>query len=146
MSQQVRSDTDRGSPPPRRHFRQLKRLILRFGCWVQRIIRGIRVPEQAYCCFRSPMADQALLARCFVRLGMLESAMKQYFLAGRSDRYLEDLYDLGLKFEAAGDRRNARACWEEVYATDIRFKDVRARICSSPYPESTQAHLLRSHL
>lgn len=81
--------------------------------------------------YRSKEEIYVLLARCFVRMGMLEAAMKQYLLAGRSEKHLEDLYDLGLKFEAAEDARNARACWEEVYATDIRFKDVAARICSS---------------
>ena len=82
--------------------------------------------------YRSKEEIYVLLARCFVRMGRLEAAMKQYLLAGRSDKHLDDLYDLGLKFEAAGDQRNAHACWEEVYATDIRFKDVAARIYSSP--------------
>lgn len=78
--------------------------------------------------YRSKEEIYVLLAHCFVRLGMLEAAMKQYLLAGRSEKHLDDLYDLGLKFEATGEQRNARACWEEVYATDIHFKDVATKI------------------
>jgi tetratricopeptide (TPR) repeat protein len=87
--------------------------------------------------YRSKEEIYVLQARCFVRMGMLEAAMKQYLLAGRSEKNLDDLYDLALKFEAAGDARNARACWEDVYATDIRFKDVATRICSAPFVTST---------
>jgi tetratricopeptide (TPR) repeat protein len=78
--------------------------------------------------YRSKEEIYILLARCFVRMGMLEAAMKQFLLAGRGEKHLDDLYGLGLKFEGIGDQRNARACWEEVYATDIRFKDVATRI------------------
>jgi hypothetical protein len=81
--------------------------------------------------YRSKEEIYVLLARCFVRLGMLEAAMKQFLLAGRSEKHLDDLYELGLRFEEARDGRNARACWEEVYATDIRFKDVATRIGSA---------------
>ncbi|MFY9854665.1 MAG: hypothetical protein WAK26_12390, partial [Terracidiphilus sp.] len=81
--------------------------------------------------YRSKEEIYVLLARCFVRLGMLEAAMKQYLLAGRSEKHLDDLYELGLRFEEAGDGRNARACWEEVYATDIRFRDVATRVGSA---------------
>jgi tetratricopeptide (TPR) repeat protein len=38
--------------------------------------------------YRSKEEIYVLLARCFVRLGMLEAAMKQYLLAGRSEDYL----------------------------------------------------------
>lgn len=78
--------------------------------------------------YRSKEEIYILLARCFVRIGMLEAAMKQYILAGRSEGHLNDLYDLGLKFKENGDHRNARACWEEIYATDIRYKDVAAML------------------
>lgn len=81
--------------------------------------------------YRSKEEIYVLLARCFVRLGMLEAAMKQFLLAGRSEKHLDDLCELGLRFEEARDGRNARACWEEVYATDIRFKDVATRIGSA---------------
>jgi hypothetical protein len=45
-SQQVRSDTGRVSWLPRRHYKQPKRRIVRFGCWVQRIIRGNKALER----------------------------------------------------------------------------------------------------
>jgi hypothetical protein len=78
--------------------------------------------------YRSKEDIYILLARCFVQQGMLEAAMKQYLLVGRSGKYLDDFYDLGTKFESGGDQRNARACWEEVYATDVRYRDVATKI------------------
>ncbi|HHV61968.1 MAG TPA: tetratricopeptide repeat protein [Firmicutes bacterium] len=69
-----------------------------------------------------------LLGRCFAKKGMLETALKLYLQANRSEETLDLLYDLGKEFERAGDNRNARTCWEEIFATDVRFRDVALKI------------------
>jgi hypothetical protein len=62
---------------------------------------------------------------------MFEAALKQYLLAGRSQENTDELYKLGELFEARGDFKSARACWEEIYATDVRFRDVSAKITAA---------------
>jgi tetratricopeptide (TPR) repeat protein len=78
--------------------------------------------------YRSKDDIYRLLGRCFIRKGMFEAALKQYLLAERSQENTEELYKLGELFESRGDFKNARACWEEIYATDVRFRDVSTKI------------------
>jgi len=82
--------------------------------------------------YRSRDDISRLLSKCFIEKNMLEAAMKQLLATVRSPDTLEALYELGNSFEASGDHSNARACWEEVYAVDVKFRDVSQRLsCSS---------------
>jgi len=69
-----------------------------------------------------------VLGRCFVKKGMLDTALKQYLLSDRSADTLDQIYDLGAAFEAKGESEKARACWEEIYATDVRYRDVASKL------------------
>lgn len=69
-----------------------------------------------------------LLGRCFVKKDMLEIAMKFFFQSDRSKETLEQLYALGQLFNKKGDWNSAKKCWQEVYASDINYKDVATRI------------------
>lgn len=80
--------------------------------------------------YRSKDDIYRLLGRCLIRKGMLEAALKQYLKIERSPENLEGLYRLGELFESRGDGMSARACWEEIYATDVRFRDISAKIAS----------------
>jgi thioredoxin-like negative regulator of GroEL len=78
--------------------------------------------------YRSRSDIIRLLGRCFVRKGMLQAALKMYLQADRSMDTLDSLYELGEEFERVGDTKGSRACWEEIYATDVRFRNIASRI------------------
>lgn len=68
------------------------------------------------------------LSNCFIKKDMLDLALKQLMLADRSKASLDQLYRLGELFVNKGDLKKALVCFEEIYATDVRFKDVSAKI------------------
>jgi tetratricopeptide (TPR) repeat protein len=69
-----------------------------------------------------------LLGKCFVKKGMLKAAFKQYLQADRSADTLDLLYELGQIFEDQSDSESAKGCWEEIYAVDVRYKNISEKI------------------
>jgi tetratricopeptide (TPR) repeat protein/ribosomal protein L40E len=86
----------------------------------------VRMPSfEAY---RAKDDVHRLLGGYFVENRMLDAARKQYLVAGRSEATLQGLYELADLFQAAGRREDAQACWAEIYAADITFRDVASRV------------------
>lgn len=69
------------------------------------------------------------LGRCFLNQELYDLALNQYLLADRTEDSLKSLYKLGLYFENV-DRQKAQRCWEEIYSTDIAYKDVAQKLTS----------------
>lgn len=68
------------------------------------------------------------LSNCFMRMNRLDLALNQLILSDRSKATLEQLYRLGDLFYQKGDIEKALACLEEIYASDVNFKDVSQKI------------------
>lgn len=68
------------------------------------------------------------LSNCFMRMNRLDLALSQLILSDRSKATLEQLYRLGDLFYQKGDIEKALACLEEIYASDVNFKDVSQKI------------------
>ncbi len=74
-----------------------------------------------------------LLARCFHEKGILDLAAKEYERAlaaqpSGSDRAKEVLYHLGSIAEAQGKAEEARSWFLRIYAVDIGYRDVAAKM------------------
>lgn len=74
-----------------------------------------------------------LLAQGFQKKGFLDLARKQYERALDRQRTVDErareiLYNLGAIAEAEGDVKEARACYARIYAVDIGYRDVAAKM------------------
>lgn len=74
-----------------------------------------------------------LLAQGFQKKGFLDLARKQYERALEGQRTVDEraqeiLYNLGAIAEAEGDVAEARACFARIYAVDIGYRDVAAKM------------------
>ena len=74
-----------------------------------------------------------LLARCFHEKGFMDLAREEYRKAldehsGTDERSREILYHLGAIAEAEGDTAEARSCYAQIYAVDIGYRDVAAKM------------------
>ena len=74
-----------------------------------------------------------LLAQGFHKKGFLDLARKQYERALDGQRTVDErareiLYNLGAIAEAEGDAEEARACYARIYAVDIGYRDVAAKM------------------
>jgi len=78
--------------------------------------------------YRSKGDVHRIMGMCMMRQGTLSQALKQFQMADRSVQTLDRLYELAGMFELQGDLKSARACYDEVYAEDVTYKDVAAKI------------------
>ena len=78
--------------------------------------------------YRSKGDVHRIMGVCMMRQGVLGQAMKQFQMADRSVQTLDRLYELAGMFEAQKDLLSARACYDEIYAEDVTYKDVAAKI------------------
>ena len=74
-----------------------------------------------------------LLGLCFMQSGMPKLAMKWYERALEiknlnSDEKLALWYELGIAFEADGELSEAERYFEQVYAENVDYRDVRSRV------------------
>jgi tetratricopeptide (TPR) repeat protein len=74
-----------------------------------------------------------LLGLCFMESGMPKLAMKWYQRALEiknlnSDEKLALWYELGIAFEAEGELDEAERFFEQVYAENVDYRDVRSRV------------------
>jgi tetratricopeptide (TPR) repeat protein len=74
-----------------------------------------------------------LLGHCFMQSGMPKLAMKWYRRALEikslnGDEKLALWYELGVAFEADGEPDEAERYFEQVYAENVDYRDVRSRI------------------
>lgn len=91
--------------------------------------------ELQRCSGEPRVRDEALffLAQCFQRKGVLDLARKEYEHAlqasdGKGERAKEILYNLGSIAEAQGNRDEARSFYVRIYAIDIGYRDVAAKM------------------
>ncbi len=82
---------------------------------------------------RSTREAQLLLAQCFREKGFLDLARREYERAlegsqGVDDRAKEILYNLGAIAESEGKPADARAFYARIFAVDIGYRDVAARM------------------
>ena len=83
--------------------------------------------------FSQPIQAFTWLAQCLVDKGAPEAAVRWYqkalHLPGMDDGSRCSIYyDLGMAFEAFGDKKSALANFMEVYGSNIDFRDVASRI------------------
>jgi tetratricopeptide (TPR) repeat protein len=74
-----------------------------------------------------------LLAQCFHQKGFLDLAKREYQKAldtqdTGDERAREILYNLGAIAEAEGNASDARTCYARIYAVDIGYRDVAAKM------------------
>ncbi len=74
-----------------------------------------------------------LLGLCFMESGMPKLAMKWYQRALEiknlnSDERLALWYELGIAFDAEGEHDEAERYFEQVYAENVDYRDVRSRV------------------
>lgn len=85
-----------------------------------------------------------LMGQCFAKKGLHDLAVEQYESAlshrerMRPSQLKETLYDLATAHEAKGNRDNALATLKELYALDVSFRDVGARM-EAYYKQSTSS-------
>lgn len=91
--------------------------------------------ELQRCSGEPRVRDEALffLAQCFQKKGVLDLARKEYEHAleatdGKGERAKEILYNLGSIAEAQGNRDEARSYYVRIYAIDIGYRDVAAKM------------------
>ncbi len=83
--------------------------------------------------FSQPIQVYTWLAQCLVDKNAPEAAVRWYMkalqLPGLDDgNRCAIYYDLGVAYEASGDRKSALANYMEVYGSNIDFRDVATRI------------------
>jgi len=83
--------------------------------------------------FSQPIQALTWLAQCLVDKGAPEAAVRWYKkalqLPGLDDgSRCAIYYDLGMAFEASGDKKSALANFMEVYGSNIDYRDVASRI------------------
>jgi tetratricopeptide (TPR) repeat protein len=83
--------------------------------------------------FSQPIQVYTWLAQCLVDKNAPEAAVRWYMkalqLPGLDDgNRCAIYYDLGLAYEASGDKKSALANYMEVYGSNIDFRDVATRI------------------
>jgi hypothetical protein len=86
----------------------------------------LRIPESGT--YRSQDDVRILMAKCLMESEVYDGAVSQMQGMIRTKAVLDLLYDLGLKYSAAGKIEKARECWADIYAVDVRFRDVSSRI------------------
>lgn len=108
---------------------QLGRLLLRQGAFdeaaaqLQKAVGDPRLKGESL----------FLLAQCFHQKGFLDLARREYQKAldtqqSADERTREILYNLGAIAEAEGDLSEARTCYARIYAVDIGYRDVAAKM------------------
>ena len=75
-----------------------------------------------------------MLGRCFMAKGMLDLALGEFRKLVIDDEAKELLYDLATRYEKKMDLVGAKTVFRQLFAADIDYKDVRARV------ESLAAH------
>ena len=75
----------------------------------------------------------AFMGKCTAQKGLVEMALEQFKAAleglEKSDPMRKDcLYDMGNAFERLGQEENALNSFRELYAIDVNFKDVSAKL------------------
>ena len=83
--------------------------------------------------FSQPIQVYTWLAQCLVDKNAPEAAVRWYMkalqLPGLDDgNRCAIYYDLGVAYEASGDKKSALANYMEVYGSNIDFRDVATRI------------------
>ncbi len=83
--------------------------------------------------FSQPIQVYTWLAQCLVDKNAPEAAVRWYIkalqLPGLDDgNRCAIYYDLGVAYEASGDKKSALANYMEVYGSNIDFRDVATRI------------------
>lgn len=68
------------------------------------------------------------LGQCFLAKGMLDLALQELKKVDVDDETKVLLYRLGQAYEASGDPRGAREAYKSIYAVDIGYQDVKARM------------------
>ena len=68
------------------------------------------------------------MTKCLIEERIYDAALRQLQGMKRETDTLELFYELGLKYEASLNGDKAKECWEEIFAVDVRFKDVAERI------------------
>lgn len=89
----------------------------------------LRAPESEG--YRSHDDVRLLMARCLIESGVYDAAVRQLQDMTKKREVLELLYEIGLKYAEAGKAEKANDCWQEIYAVDVRFKDVLARVSAA---------------
>ena len=89
----------------------------------------LRSPESE--AYRSHEDVTLLMARCLVESGVYDAAVRQLQGITKKREVLDLLYEIGSKYSEAGKVEKANECWQQIYAVDVRFKDVLARISAS---------------
>jgi len=74
-----------------------------------------------------------LLGCCYAELGMLDLAMKQLEEASQEILSMdamkkEIVYNLGLVYERAGDRKKSLGCMKQIYEVEYGYRDVSRRV------------------
>jgi hypothetical protein len=86
----------------------------------------LQLPEDDLC--RSREDIRLLMIRCLIETELYEAAFRQAQTMIRTRDVLEVLYELGSRFFETGKGDRAKECWEDIYAVDVRFKDVAEKV------------------
>jgi tetratricopeptide (TPR) repeat protein len=73
------------------------------------------------------------LGQCFLKQKLVDIAIRQFMTAsseipGIDDTKKEVLYNLGVAYEAKGDKEKASECYQQIYEVDMGFRDVAQRL------------------
>ncbi len=90
--------------------------------------------DEAIGCFQRTAQDHRwesestkMLGRCFVDKGMLDLALQEYRKLAVDEETKELLYDLAQRYEAKRDLVGAKTVYRQLFAVDIRYRDVKTR-------------------
>lgn len=89
----------------------------------------LRSPESE--AYRSHEDFRLLMAKCLIESGVYDAAVRQLQGLNRKREVLDLLYEIGSKYSEAGRTEKANECWQEIYAVDVRYKDVLSKISGS---------------
>jgi tetratricopeptide (TPR) repeat protein len=98
----------------------------------------LRSPESG--AYRSHEDVRLLMAKCLIESGVYDAAVRQLDGINRNNQVLDLLYEIGLKYFEVGNEEKANGCWQEIYAVDVRYKDVATRIHSRSGVAYTGGH------
>ena len=115
-------------PRLRYHLALVLRLAGRTQECLAELQELLRIPDSAT--YRSHDDVRLLMAKCLMESSVYDAAARQLQGMTRTSAVLDLLYELGTKYSAAGKYEKARECWEDIYAVDVRYKDVASRIQS----------------
>jgi len=73
------------------------------------------------------------LGQCFLKQKLVDIAIRQFTTAsteipGMDDTKKEVLYNLGVAYDAKGDKEKASECYQQIYEVDMAYKDVAKRL------------------